>query len=106
MKTKIKWPPKETYHTLKTIVDLVQHDINEINTKKVKDFKSSLSNGEQEAMKHLAKRRGIVTTTLDKGTAVIMKISSKKIVSNYPIKTIAKYFKQILLYKAKKKKTR
>ena len=33
-KNKTKWTPKETHHTLKTFINLVQHDINEIKIKK------------------------------------------------------------------------
>ena len=47
-----KLTPKETYHTVKPTIDLVRHDINEIKIKKVKNTKSNLANGEQEAMKH------------------------------------------------------
>ena len=43
------------HHTLKTFIDLVQFDINEIKAKKVKNLKSYPLNGEQEALKHLAK---------------------------------------------------
>ena len=57
----------DTYHTLKTFIDLVQHDINEIKTKKLKSPKS---NGEQEAIRHLAKQRYIIVTTADKGGAL------------------------------------
>ena len=57
VKNKTKWIPKETHHTLNTFTDLVQHDINEMQIKKVKNPKSNPSNGEQEAMKHIAKRR-------------------------------------------------
>ena len=64
--------PKETHHTRKTFIDLVEHDINEIKTKKVKIPKLNLSNGEQEAMKHLSKRRDIIITTTDKGVAVVI----------------------------------
>ena len=52
-------------------------------------------------MKHLAKRRDIVITITDKGGAVAnmeLKFTSKKLIANYPIKTITKYFKQIPLY--------
>ena len=49
VKNKTKWAPKETNHTLKTFINLVQHDMNEITRKKVKNPKSNLSNWEQEA---------------------------------------------------------
>ena len=94
VKNKAKWTPKETHHILKTFIDLVQHDINEIKIKKVKNPKSILLNGEQEAMKHHAKRRDIIITTADKGGTVvtmILKIASKKLIANYPIKIITKY---------------
>ena len=54
------WTAKETHHTFKTFIDLVQLEINEMKIKKVKNPESRLSNGEQEAMKHLAKRRDIL----------------------------------------------
>ena len=38
----------------------------------MKNPKSNLSNGEQEAMKHFAKRRDIIITTADKGGAVVV----------------------------------
>ena len=50
----------------------MQHDINEIKTKKMKNPKCSLSNGEQEAMKHLVKRRNIIINIADKGGTVVM----------------------------------
>ena len=65
------WIPKETHHIVKRFIDLVQHDINKIKTKKVKNPISNLSNREQEAMKHLAKQRHIIITTADKGDAVV-----------------------------------
>ena len=34
VKSKTKWTPKETHHTLETFIDLVQHDINKIKPKK------------------------------------------------------------------------
>ena len=58
-KNKTKWLPKETHQIPKTFIDLVQNDISEIKMKKVKNPLSNLSNGEQVAMKHLAKRRDI-----------------------------------------------
>ena len=67
-----KWTSKETHHTLKTFIDLVQHDLNELKTKKVKNHKNNLSNGEQEAMKHLAKRWDLIIITTDKGNAVVI----------------------------------
>ena len=42
VKSKTKWTPKETHHTLKNFIDLVQHDINEVKTKMVKNPKSNL----------------------------------------------------------------
>ena len=45
----------------------MQHDINEIKTKKIKNPKCSLSNGEQEAMKHLVKRKDIIISIAEKG---------------------------------------
>ena len=56
----MKWTAKGTHHTLKIFIDLVQLEINKMKIKKVKNPKSRLSNGEQEAMKHLAKRRDIL----------------------------------------------
>ena len=70
-KKKTKWTPKETHHTLKTFIDLIQHDINDIKTKQVKNPKSNLSNGEKEAMKHLAKRKDINIDTANKGGGVV-----------------------------------
>ena len=72
VKNKTKWTPKETHYTLKTFIDLIQHEINGIKTKKVKISKSKLSNGEQEAMKHLAKLKDINISTADKGGAVVI----------------------------------
>ena len=46
-------------------------------------------------MEHLAKRRGIIITTADKGGAAETMdtvVTSKKLMANYPIKTITKYF--------------
>ena len=63
---------KKRNHTLETFIDLVQNDINEIKTKKLKSPKSSLSNGKQDTMKHLAKRRDIIITMGDKGGAVVI----------------------------------
>ena len=34
VKTKTKWTPKETHHTLKTAIGLVQFDIKEMKTKR------------------------------------------------------------------------
>ena len=45
-------------------------------------------------MKHLAKRRDIIITSADNGGAILMKITSKKLIINYSIKTITNYFKQ------------
>ena len=42
------------------------------NKKGKKNPKFNLSNGEQEVMKHLAKRNDIITTTADKGGAVVI----------------------------------
>ena len=50
----------------------MQHDINEIKTKKVKNPKSKLSMREPEVMKHLAKQRDIIITTANKGDAVVI----------------------------------
>ena len=72
VKNKTKWTPKETHYTLKTFIDLIQHEINGIKTKKVKISKSKLSNGEQEAMKHLAKLKDINISTADKGGTVVI----------------------------------
>ena len=49
---------------LKTFIDLVQHDINEIKIEQVENPKSSLSNAEQEAMKHLSRQSDIIITTI------------------------------------------
>ena len=38
----------------------------------MKNLKSNLPNGEQEAMKHLYKQRDIIVTTADKGGAVLI----------------------------------
>ena len=38
----------------------------------MKNPKSNLSNGEQEAMKHLSKQRYIIIITADKGGAVLI----------------------------------
>ena len=72
VKTKTKWTPKETHHTLNCFTDLVQHDINEIKTKMVKNPKSNLSDRENEAKKHLAKRTDIIITSADKGGTVVV----------------------------------
>ena len=80
---------------VKTIIDLVQHDINEIKTKKAKNSISSLSSGEQEAIKHLAKRRHIIIMTAKKGDAVVNMNTENYIKeANCSIKTITKYFKK------------
>ena len=72
VKKKTECTPKETHHTLKTFIDLVQHDVNEIKNKKVRNPKSNLSYGEQKIMKNLTKRRYITITTADKGGAVVI----------------------------------
>ena len=60
------------HHTLKTFIDLVQFDINEIKAKKVKNLKSYPLNGEQEALKHLAKWSDKTITTAEKDGAVVI----------------------------------
>ena len=102
VKNKTKWTHKETHHTLKPFIDLVPYDINKIKIKIVKNPKSNLSNGEQEAMKHLAKQRDIIITTADKGGAVVLRIMSK-LITNYPIKTNTKNFKQTPPYNTTKR---
>ena len=70
VKTRVTWILKETQHTIKTFMDLVLHDINEVKKKKNPIF--SLSNGKQEAMKYPFKSRDIIRTTAGKGGAVVI----------------------------------
>ena len=53
-------------------MDLVQHDINEIKTKKMKNPNSNLENGKQEVMKYPAKPGDIIITTVGKRGAVVI----------------------------------
>ena len=51
-------------------------------------------------MKTLGKRRDIIIATAEKGAAVVIMDNrhEKKLIANYLIKTITKYFKQTQLY--------
>ena len=59
------WTPSQNHHSIETVNDLVQHDINEakiLNTKRPKD---NLTKGEQKALEELSKRDDIIITNAD-----------------------------------------
>ena len=50
----------------------MQNDLNKEKTKKIKNPKPNLSKGEQKAMEELAKRKDIIITNADKGSAAVI----------------------------------
>ena len=72
IKTKEKWTPKETHHTISTYIDLVENDINALMKEPTKKLKSNLTYKEHAAMEELAKRKDLIITNADKGGAVVI----------------------------------
>ena len=59
-------PPQRNY-----IYCLVQNELNKEKKKRMKYPKPNLSKGEQKTMEKLAKRKDIIITNADKGSAVV-----------------------------------
>ena len=71
IKNKQKWTRLDTYRNVSTFIDLVQNDLNKEKKWKIQNPKPNLSKVEQKAMEELAKRKDIIITNADKGSAVV-----------------------------------
>ena len=50
IKSKQKWTPKETHHTIDTVIDLIENDVNIVKTRKTKILKPKLTKEEKITM--------------------------------------------------------
>ena len=79
IKSKQKWTPKETHHTINTFIGLPRDDIDNVKTRKTKNSKPSLAKRDKAGMEELAERTRIIIADADKGRAVvIMSISRQR----------------------------
>ena len=66
------WTPWQNHHSIKTSINLVQHDINDANVLNTKRPKDNLTKGEQKALEELSKRDDIIIRNDDKGGAIVI----------------------------------